>query len=76
MQLLQYARNVYNCRFRATPHGDLNDGTLSPQSTKYSMWTPISLGLGQYSIVSRGVLGIGNKSKLKKRLLTGSRKYS
>ena len=42
MQLLQYVRNLYNRRFRTASNSDLDDGPPSPQSTKYSVWPPIS----------------------------------
>ena len=42
MQLLQYMRTY---RFHTAPYSGLNNGTLSPQSTKYSVWPPISWDL-------------------------------
>ena len=38
MQLWQYMCNMYKCWFQMAPHSDLNDGTLSPQCTWYSVW--------------------------------------
>ena len=45
-QCLQYVCNVYNCQFHTVPHSGLNDGTPSRQSTKYSVWPPISWDSG------------------------------
>ena len=35
--LLQFVCKLYNCQFCMAPDSDRNDGTPSPQTTKYSM---------------------------------------
>ena len=66
--------NMYTSRFCIAPRSELNNGTLSPQSTKDFMWSPISwdsANITQYDIIPMG-LGTGNKIRLKKRVVIGS----